>query len=77
MVNHDVAHGVATEGVLTVSDQRLAAAEAHVAHDDVVGLDLERLTGNDDTLAGSGLSGNGDIRSAHIDRRLQKNQPVT
>ena len=67
VVNHDVSNGVAAEGVLAVGDQRLAAAEAHVAHDDVVGVDLERLTSDDDAVAGCRLSGNGDIGSADVD----------
>ena len=71
VVNHDVAHGVAAEGVLAVGYQRLTATEAHVAHDNVVCVHLERLTGNADTLTGSRLSGNSNIRSAHVDGRLQ------
>ena len=71
MVNHDVAHGVATERVLAVGHLRLAATEAHVAHDDVVRIHLERLASNDDAVAGSRLSGYSNIRSAHVDGRLQ------
>ena len=71
VVDHDVAHRVSAEGILTVEHAGLTTAEAHVAHNHVVGIYLERLACNADAVAGSCLSGNGDIRSTHIDGRLQ------
>ena len=44
-----------------------------MTHNDVVCIDLERLSGNADTVARSSLSGNGDIRCTNVDRRLQTN----
>ena len=41
VVNHDITHGVASEGVLTIRHQRLATTEAHVADDDIMGVYLE------------------------------------
>ena len=71
MVNHDVTHRVATKRVLTVGYQRLATTETHVTNDDIVGINLERLASNDDTIARSRLSCNSNIRSTHVDGRLQ------
>ena len=67
MVNHNVSHRIATKGVLAVGNQRLATTETHVTHNDVVGIDLERLSGNADTVARSGLSSYGDIRCTNVD----------
>ena len=61
VVDHDVAHGIPSEGVLAVPDERFTPAEAHVAHDDVVGVHLEGFPCDDDSFARSGLPGNGDV----------------
>ena len=71
VVDHDVAHGVATKRVLAVPRHRLATAETHVADDYVVRIDLERLTGDADTITRSRLTGNCNIRCANDDGRLQ------
>ena len=71
VVNHDVTHRIAAKRVLTVGYQRLTAAETHVTNNDVVRIYLERLPSNNHALARSRLPGYRDIRSTHIDGRLQ------
>ena len=67
MVNHDVTHGVTTKRVFTIGHQRLTTTETHVADNDVVSVNLERLSCYADTIARSRLSGNRDIGCTNID----------
>ena len=71
MVNHDIPHGISSERVVTVMYFRLAAAETHVTHNDIVRIHPEGLPCYADSVSRSGLSGNGHIRSADNDGRFQ------
>ena len=41
VIDHDISHGVTTEGVLAMPYQGLTTAEAHVTHNHVMGIHLE------------------------------------
>ena len=51
VVDHDVADRVAADRVVAVADPGLAAAEAHVADDDVVRFELDGVAGDADAVA--------------------------
>ena len=76
MVNHDIPHGISSERVVTVMYFRLAAAETHVTHNDIVRIHPEGLPCYADSVSRSGLSGNGHIRSADNDGRFQLDDKV-
>src|SRR5262249_62168440 len=63
---------VAAEGV--VARFHLAAAEAHVADDDVVRVDLRRRPADADAVAGGRLAGDGDEWLVDLERRLKRDQ---
>ena len=63
--------GIAADGIVAVADPRLAAAETHVADDDVVRFEFDRVAGDADAVARGGAAGDGDVRRADADAVLE------
>ena len=51
---------------IALGDILIAEPEAHIAYDDVVGLNGHGIVGNADAVAGSRLSGDGDVAYTYI-----------
>src|SRR5262245_33582038 len=54
MIHNDTAYRVTTKCVVAPSE--FATAKAHIAHDDIVGVDFSGFTANANAIAGSGLT---------------------
>jgi len=73
MIEDDIAYGIAAQCIVAVIDVGRASAEAHMANDNVVGVDFEGFAGNADAVARRALSGYGQVRSPNVYGRFQMN----
>ncbi|MPM27047.1 hypothetical protein SDC9_73552 [bioreactor metagenome] len=66
VVNHNVTHRIATDGIVTESYILRSTTETHVSDNHVMCIDQERSTCKTYTIARSRLSGNGYVRCTQM-----------
>ena len=73
MIDNDIADRLAAEAIVAVLDVGRSAAETHVANRHVMRVDVRGAIGNAHAIARSGLTGNGDVWGANVQRPFQMN----
>ena len=73
MIDDDIGLRITTKRVIAAPE--LPPAEAHIANDDIVGIDLGGLALDADTIAGCGLPRNSDKGFIDLKTRLKLDDP--
>ena len=71
VVVDDIANTIAATRIIAEGYIHRAATEAHIADDDIVCVDEQCLSSDDDAVAWCGLAINGDIRGTDMDRSFE------
>src|SRR5207248_732746 len=73
VIDHDVSDRISAQRIVAVSDEGFAAAEAHVANDDVVRFKLDSISGDADPIARRAAADDADVRRADTNTVFQMN----
>src|SRR5690554_5702664 len=75
MIQNDVANGVTTYGVIPAQHIGLSSTQAQMANNYIVGFNIHCFPCNHHPVAGSGLTGDGDVGRPNNQRILKLNDP--
>src|SRR5882724_4670546 len=73
MVDDQIAHGIAAEGIIAIGRVHGSTAETHVPNNNIVCLEFDRIPGDANTVARSRVTRNGNIRSPDADAVFELN----